>query len=81
MTIHVRLFAIVRERAGVANLDLPLGDVATVADAVAAVAAKYPAVKDFLPRCALALNQNYVPAATPLKAGDELAIIPPVSGG
>jgi molybdopterin converting factor subunit 1 len=81
MTIHVRLFAIVRERAGVAELDLPMGETATVADAVAALAAKHPALKDFLPRCALAVNQNYVPATTPLNEGDELAVIPPVSGG
>lgn len=81
MTIHVRLFALVRDRAGTAAASLTLPDPATVADAAAALAERFPAAAKFLPRVAYAVNQEYVPVTTVLHDGDELAVIPPVSGG
>jgi molybdopterin synthase catalytic subunit len=81
MRIHIKLFAILRERAGVAALalDLPPGD--TVADAARAVAERCPAVAPYLPRVAFAVNQSYARPDVVLHDGDELALIPPVSGG
>jgi molybdopterin converting factor subunit 1 len=81
MNIRVKLFAIVRERAGVSDLALDLADAATVAGAVAALREQFPAAGEFLGRCAFAVNQSYVPQTTVLHEGDELAVIPPVSGG
>jgi len=74
--VRVRLFAQLRERAGRAELELDLPDGARVADALAAVedlAAGLPLV--------LAVNREYAPRDQELRAGDELALIPPVSGG
>jgi len=75
--VTVRLFAQLRERAGgrrELELDLPEG--AVVRDAIAAVgevASGVPVV--------MAVNREYADEAAPLHAGDELALIPPVSGG
>lgn len=76
MKVSVRLFAQLRERAGVRALELELPDGAVVADALAAVeelAAGLPVV--------LAVNREYAPRDAELHAGDEIALIPPVSGG
>jgi molybdopterin converting factor subunit 1 len=76
MLVRVRLFAQLRERAGRGELELELADGASVADALSAlddVAAGLPVV--------MAVNREYAPAGTLLRAGDELALIPPVSGG
>lgn len=76
MYIRIRLFAMLRERAGTSELELELPDGARVRDALAAVeelAGGLPLV--------MAVNREYADADAPLAAGDELALIPPVSGG
>jgi MoaE-MoaD fusion protein len=82
MTVTVRLFAVFRERAGVDSLDLELSDGATVADALA-VLAKRPGLDELLERMPvrMAVNRDYADPETPLEAGDEIALVPPVSGG
>jgi molybdopterin synthase catalytic subunit len=81
MTIHVRLFAILRERSGVSQVLLELPDRATVDQASEALRRKYPAIADHLKRVVFAVNQNYTDRGAILTDGDELALIPPVSGG
>ena len=81
MQVRVRFFAIIRERAGTDQLMLDLPDGATVASAIATLREKFPAVADYLPRAAVAVNQSYVKPESVLHDGDELAVIPPVSGG
>ena len=81
MTIHVRLFAILRERAGLSHVLLELPDRATVDQATVALREKYPAIADHLSRIVFAVNQNYTDRGAVLNDGDELALIPPVSGG
>lgn len=80
--IRVRLFAILRERAGAGELDLELPAGATVADALAELATR-PGLADPLARIevATAVNREWAGPQTSLRAGDELALIPPVSGG
>jgi molybdopterin synthase catalytic subunit len=82
ITVSVRLCAILRERAGVDSIELELPAGATVEDAIAALGqtAGLAGVIDRLP-VAMAVNRDYAGAETPLSAGDELALIPPVSGG
>lgn len=80
MRIDVRLFASYREAAGVGRFDLELPGGATVRDAVARVAERHPAVGRG-PRVLMARNREYVDADALLADGDELALIPPVSGG
>jgi molybdopterin synthase catalytic subunit len=76
MLIRVRLFAQLRERAGSSSLELDLPDGARVADALAAVGD----LADGLP-LVMAVNREYATAEQPLHAADELALVPPVSGG
>ncbi|HYF27294.1 MAG TPA: molybdenum cofactor biosynthesis protein MoaE [Baekduia sp.] len=76
MLVTVRLFAALRERAGRGELELELPEGATAADALEAVrelAAGSPLV--------LAVNREYATPETRLAPGDELAVVPPVSGG
>ncbi len=74
--MRVRLFAGLREQAGSGNIDVELEEGATV-DAV------WPALAlgDEPLGLLYALNRSYVERAAPLSDGDEVAVIPPVSGG
>jgi len=80
MNVRVRLFASAREAAGVGHLllDLPAG--ATVRDAVAAVTKEHPLVGD-IRQMVIARDRDYVTLDDPLADGNEVALIPPVSGG
>src|SRR5204863_413227 len=78
--INVKLFAILRERAGAGEMSLELPDAATASMAAEILAAKVPSIADVLPRVAFAVNREYRDRDTILRAGDELALIPPVSG-
>ena len=82
MEVEVRLFAVFRERAGTDTLSLQLDDGATVADALAA-AARRPGLGEVLAAIPVraAVNRSYVEDDTILSAGDEIALVPPVSGG
>jgi molybdopterin synthase catalytic subunit len=76
MVVRVRLFAGLRERAGRREVELELPDGARVGDALAQlrdVARGVPVV--------MAVNRSYASEDDPLAEGDELALIPPVSGG
>jgi MoaE-MoaD fusion protein len=77
----VRYFAVLRERIGADTETLELADGADVAAAIAALADRHDAVRGLRGRFQTAVNQEMVPAATPLSDGDELALIPPVAGG
>lgn len=76
MRVTVRLFAMLRERAGSAEIELDLPEGARVSDALESLgdlAADLPLV--------MAVNREYAGAEQVLDPGDELALIPPVSGG
>ena len=76
MHVSVRLFAGLRERAGADAIDLDLPEGAKVADALdrlREVTSGTPVV--------MAVNHEYADPSSPLSAGDEVALIPPVSGG
>jgi molybdopterin synthase catalytic subunit/molybdopterin converting factor small subunit len=76
MQITVRLFAALRELAGADRRQLELADGAAVADV-------WPALQlgDEPPGLAYAINREYMPREAGLADGDEVAVIPPVSGG
>ncbi len=81
MTVRVQLFAILRERAGRDHVEVELPDRATVADAIHAIA-QLPGLAGLSGGSArMAINREYADADAPLHPGDELALIPPVSGG
>jgi MoaE-MoaD fusion protein len=78
--VSVRLFAGLRERAGTDRLDVELPEGANVGDLLAAMA-ETP-VGALRPReCVVAVNREYASADEPVSAGDEVALVPPVSGG
>lgn len=79
MRVRLLLFAGLREAAGTAVVDLEVDAPATVADVVAVAAGRHPALRDRT--YTTALNQEYAAPETPVGDGDELALIPPVSGG
>jgi molybdopterin converting factor subunit 1 len=81
VNIRVKLFAILRDRAGVSEFELSLDEGATCADALRAIGDRFPALVQYLDRAACAVDQEYAPRETILRAGQELALIPPVSGG
>lgn len=81
MRIRVRLFAIQRELVGAREVPIELADGATVEDAWTAVAARFPVLAPGRPSVRFARNGDYADAATALADGDEVAFIPPVSGG
>jgi MoaE-MoaD fusion protein len=82
MTVTVRLFAILRERAGRDSVEIELPEGATVGDAFERLAAA-PGLGDLVGRLPLrmAVNREYAGDATAIAPGDELALIPPISGG
>jgi MoaE-MoaD fusion protein len=82
VTVTVRLFAMLRERAGRDAFELELADGATVADALEALRER-DGLGDMLERMPImaAVNREYAANEMPLTQGDELALIPPVSGG
>jgi molybdopterin synthase catalytic subunit len=76
VNVTVRLFAGLRERAGAEELALELPEGARVGDALQRMEALIAGVP-----VVLAVNQEYAERGQSLAAGDELALIPPVSGG
>lgn len=82
-TIHVRLrlFAMQRELAGAREVALELPDGATVDDAWAALVELHPALAPGGSVVRFAVNADYADTAMVLADGDEVACIPPVSGG
>ncbi len=76
MHVRIRLFAVLRERAGAEEIDLELPDGARVGDALEQLGE----LTDGVP-VVMAVNQDYAEPALELHSDDELALIPPVSGG
>ncbi|HEX7471856.1 MAG TPA: molybdenum cofactor biosynthesis protein MoaE [Candidatus Limnocylindrales bacterium] len=81
MRIRVRLFALQRELAGAREIVLELPDGATVETGWQALVARHPVLAPGRPSMRFARNGAYADAVDPLAEGDELACIPPVSGG
>ncbi len=79
MRVEVRLFALYRERAGQERLSLELPEGARVREAKEALEGLFPGLR--LEGGMAAVNQALAGADTPLREGDEVAFLPPVSGG
>jgi molybdopterin synthase catalytic subunit/molybdopterin converting factor small subunit len=80
MNVHVRLFASAREAAGVGHFVLELPNGVTVRDAIAAITREHPLVGE-IRQLVIAKDREYVGLDEPLADGNELALLPPVSGG
>ena len=81
MRVAVRLFGAVREAVGDKELSVELQDGATLAELRALLAGRHAIFDAFGDRLAAAVNLEVAQASTPLCDGDEVAFLPPVSGG
>ncbi len=81
ITVRVRLFAVQRELAGTREVPLVLADGADVEAAWTALAARFPVLAPGRGSLRFARNGDYAEPTTTLADGDEVAMIPPVSGG
>lgn len=79
MTVTVLLFAELRRHAGLGSLQLELPEAATVRSAAGRVEARLG--RGRLRGAMCAVNERYADPATPLREGDVVAFLPPVSGG
>lgn len=82
MRVNVKLFARLRELVGAGELAVEVaGPPATVADVWAALVAAHPAAGDYARSMSSAVNLEYARMTTAVAEGDEVAFLPPVSGG
>ena len=81
MHVTIRLFARLREMAGGAELRRELPDGATARHAWDALAAEFPGFDDYSKAVSCAINEEYARMTSPINDGDEVAFLPPVSGG
>jgi MoaE-MoaD fusion protein len=81
MRVCVLFFGVLKDLSGKSSDFIELPDGASVRDVLAQYEAQIPRLKESLPSLALAVNQQYAGTDTKLKAGDEVALLPPVSGG
>jgi molybdopterin converting factor subunit 1 len=81
MTVTVRLFARLREIVAADELRREVGDGSTVRDVWRGLAREYPPLAEFEPSISAAVNADYARLDTVVREGDEVAFLPPVSGG
>ena len=81
MKARIKLFAALRERAGESEIEMELPDTATVAHVVSELDRRYGGMMQGGVPIMIAVNTEYVTADHPIQDGDEVAFIPPVSGG
>jgi molybdopterin synthase catalytic subunit len=81
MRVRVLFFGMLKDRMGKSSDSLELPDGASIRDLLAHYETEVPRLKESLPALAVAVNQVYASPEAKLKAGDEVALLPPVSGG
>ncbi len=81
MQIKVLLFGQLREVVGASEEEVDLSEGACSADLLAHYQQRFPQIERLCPSIAMAVNQEYVSSSAPLQSGDEVALLPPVSGG
>ena len=81
MQITVKLFALMREKAGTDTIVLEVPYDAKLSQVIAALVRHYPMLEPYMANARYALHMDFVGLETSLAEGDELALIPPVSGG
>ena len=81
MKIQVRFFASVREKLRRSEATCTVANGATVRDLLDHLCREYPALEVVRKSLSIAVNREYVDPSHVLADGDEVALIPPVSGG
>jgi molybdopterin converting factor subunit 1 len=81
MRVQVLFFGQLKDLTGRSGESLPLGDRATLRDVLQHYSDKYPSILKLASSLALSVNREYATHDAPLHDGDEVALLPPVSGG
>jgi len=81
MRVRILFFGGLKEIIGGSADTLELPEGSSVADVLTHYEAKIPRLRELLPSLALAVNREYAGSGTKLKENDEIALLPPVSGG
>ena len=81
MEVNVRLFALYRERARTSLVTVSLPDGATVDDLTDEVRRQFPNLAPPEVKIVVAVNTDYADSNVILQSGDDVCLIPPVSGG
>jgi molybdopterin converting factor subunit 1 len=81
MRVTVRLFARLRELVGAGELERDVAEGATVQSVWELLTHEFPTVAPYSASMSCAVNADYARMTTPLSEGDEVAFLPPVSGG
>ena len=81
MQIRVRLFARLRELTGEGELERHVADGATARTVWNVLTRDFPALAEYAPVISCAVNEEYAKFDARLNDGDEVAFLPPVSGG
>ncbi len=81
MNIKVLFFASCRDLIGTGEREMTLSDGVTITDLISKLASEQARFTDMAPSLMVSVNQAYVERDAVLQDGDEVAFIPPVSGG
>lgn len=81
MRVRIRLFGRLHDLAGASELERDVPDEATVAGVWQRLASEFPAMATYGRSVSAAVNADFSRMATRLNDGDEVAFLPPVSGG
>ncbi len=81
MIIRLLAFGALSDHLGNRPLEVDLAEGSRVSDLVARVGREHPEAASQLPHCMTAVNREYVAREHVLAEGDEVALLPPVSGG
>ena len=81
MRVRVRLFARLKDIAGAAEMDREVPPAATARTVWNALAGEFPALAPYAAISSCAINEEYSTFDVELNEGDEVAFLPPVSGG
>lgn len=79
--VRVLLFGAAADRAGVRETELPPPDASSLEALWSSLAERYPELSPMHKTLAFAVNGEYATAEVPVRPGDEVAVLPPVSGG
>lgn len=81
MRVTVKLFARLRDIAGAEELTRDIGAGATIGSVWRELAGEFPALAQYERSISTAVNLDYARMTTEVRDGDEIAFLPPVSGG
>lgn len=79
--VNVKLFAVIRDIVGKDELKVSVDDGSSASSVLQKLAQQHPRLNEWKNHLRIAVNYEYVPMEHPLRQNDEVAIIPPVSGG